>query len=131
MKKRMKIEDYWAMSRKLFKKMAVLSNSSTGRLPFSQYCSSDLLITTFPLFTLFRLLFLFWREGVFCEYIEIRYWLCFKKAEIKLIPYIFKLYNLLQMDRSQASNKSKSLKSKYVAKKSEIDESLFGTWVLT
>lgn len=35
------------------------------------------------------------------------------------------------MDRSQASNKSKSLKSKYVAKKSEIDESLFGTWVLT
>ena len=30
------------------------------------------------------------------------------------------------MDKSQTSNKSKSLKSKYVAKKVEIDESLFG-----
>lgn len=30
------------------------------------------------------------------------------------------------MQKSQASNKSKSLKSKYIAKKSEIDESLFG-----
>lgn len=30
------------------------------------------------------------------------------------------------MDKSQASNRSKSLKNKYIAKKSEIDESLFG-----
>lgn len=34
------------------------------------------------------------------------------------------------MDKSQASNRSKSLKNKYIAKKSEIDESLFGTFNL-
>lgn len=35
------------------------------------------------------------------------------------------------MQKSQASNKSKSLKSKYVAKKVEIDEALFGTLLVT
>ena len=33
--------------------------------------------------------------------------------------------------KSQTSNKSKSLKSKYIAKKVEIDESLFGTYRLS
>ena len=33
--------------------------------------------------------------------------------------------------KSQTSNKSKSLKSKYIAKKVEIDESLFGTYLLS
>ena len=35
------------------------------------------------------------------------------------------------MQKSQASNKSKSLKSKYIAKKSEVDEALFGTHIVT
>lgn len=34
------------------------------------------------------------------------------------------------IQKSQASNKSKSLKSKYVAKKTEIDEALFGINIL-
>ena len=34
------------------------------------------------------------------------------------------------MQNSQASNKSKSLKSKYISKKSEIDEALFGNFAL-